>query len=134
VACKTISARRTILASLFAIGVAGGVQAQGLGNVGGGATLTGGGDDQQTTYSPGTRGASGRLAAFGGSDGDGPNWKYGAPADANPGREAWMIGGGDDAQVVYVSPHQRLDATSRREMARSGDTTPVAYIPPRQRR
>ena len=108
---NSIFARKTIFAALFAIGVAGSGQAQAVGNVvgGGSATITGGGDNTQITYSPGGAGGggavvqSGRLATFAGSDGDGPRWNYGASPDGNPGREAWMIGGGDDTQVVYGS-------------------------------
>jgi hypothetical protein len=112
-ACNTIFTRKTFLAALFAIGAAGAAQAQVAGNVvgGGGATITGGGDNTQITYSMGGAGAGsglivqlGRLAAFAGSDGDGPRVNYGAPPDGNPGHEAWMIGGGDDTQVVYVPP------------------------------
>ena len=114
-ACNTILTSKTVVASLLAIGVAGSVQAQSVGNIvgGGSATLTGGGDDQQITYSLGGAGGgttleqAGRLATFAGSDGDGPLWKYGAPPNSNPGREAWMIGGGDNTEVVYVSPRQR---------------------------
>ena len=76
------------------------------------ATITGGGDNTQIiTYSMGGAGGggspvqSGRLVTFAGSDGDGGSrWNYGAPPNGNPGREAWMTGGGDDTQVVYVSP------------------------------
>lgn len=114
---NSIFARKTIFAALFAIGVAGSGQAQAVGNVvgGGSATITGGGDNTQITYSPGGAGAgagaggggavvqSGRLATFAGSDGDGPRWNYGASPDGNPGREAWMIGGGENTQVVYGS-------------------------------
>ena len=112
-ACNTIFSRKTIFASLLAIGVAGGVQAQGVGNIvgGGSATRTGGGDDTQITYSLGGAGAgggsvvqSGRLATFAGSDGDSSLWTYGAAPDGSPGREAGLTGGGDDTQVVYVSP------------------------------
>ena len=79
------------------------------GNVvgGGGATLSGGGDDMRITYSTGGAGAgsgvlaqSGRLARFvGGSDG--PQVEYLTPAPADTGREARLVGGGEDAQVVY---------------------------------
>ena len=48
----------------------------------------------------------GRQVAGGDGDG-GARWNYGAPPDGNPGREAWMVGGGEDTQVVYVSPRQR---------------------------
>ena len=112
-ACNTIFTRKTIFAALFAIGAAGSAQAQSVGNIvgGGSATITGGGDNTQITYSLGGAGGggsvfqSGRLVTFAGSDGDGGSrWNYGAPPDGNPGREAWMIGGGDNTQVVYVSP------------------------------
>ena len=116
-ACDTIFLRRTIFASLLAIGAAGSVQAQVVGNVvgGGSATITGGGDNTRITYSAGGAGGgggpvvqSGRLVTFAGSDGDGgARWNYGAPPDGNPGREAWMVGGGEDTQVVYVAPRQR---------------------------
>jgi len=109
-AYNTIFTRKTILAALLAIGVAGSAQAQVVG--GGGATFTGGGDDSIITYNAGGAGDGtryeqlGRTVTFGNSDGS-PSWTYGpAPASA-PGREAWMIGGGDDRQVVYVSPYQR---------------------------
>jgi hypothetical protein len=112
---NTILTRKIILASLLAIGVAGGAQAQGIGNVvgGGGATLAGGSDDQLITYSLGGAGGggtfvqSGRLVTFAGSDGDGPHWHRAPQSDGNPGSEAWMIGGGDDRRVVYVSPPKR---------------------------
>ena len=80
------------------------------GNVvgGGGATLSGGGDDMRITYSTGGAGGgggvltqSGRLAGFAGTDGDGPQVAYLAPAPAGAGREARLVGGGEDAQVVY---------------------------------
>ena len=113
----------TAFASLFAFALAAGAaQAQAPrdgtavaldGNVVGGgvATLSGGGDDATITYSTGGAGGgmtfhaqAGRVARFVGSDGDGPVVQYGPPADTNPGREAWLVGGGDDAQVVYVRP------------------------------
>jgi hypothetical protein len=114
-ACNTIFARKTIFAALFAIGAAGSAQAQGNIVGGGSATITGGGDNTQITYSMGGAGGggglavqSGRLVTFAGSDGDGGSrWNYGAPPDGNPGREAWMTGGGDNADVVYTSPYQR---------------------------
>ncbi len=81
------------------------------GNVvgGGGATMSGGGDDMAITYSTGGAGAgsgvlsqSGRLARFAGSHGDGALVEYLTPAvPADPGREAWLLGGGDNAEVVY---------------------------------
>ena len=81
------------------------------GNVvgGGGATLSGGGDDMRITYSVSGAGGgggvltqSGRLAGFAGSHGDGQVVEYLAPAaPVGPGREAWMVGGGDNAEVIY---------------------------------
>ena len=79
------------------------------GNVvgGGGATMSGGGDNMTITYSTGGAGAgsgvltqSGRLARFAGSN-DGLQVEYLTPAPAGPGREARLVGGGEDAQVVY---------------------------------
>jgi len=117
--------KRTAFASLFALALAlaaGAAQAQAPrdgtavaldGNVVGGgvATLSGGGDDATITYSAGGAGGgmtfhtqAGRTARFAGTDGDGPVVRYSAPADTNPGREAWLVGGGDDAQVVYIRP------------------------------
>ena len=114
--------RNTLFATLIALGAAGAAQAQAPrdgsaaalgGNVVGGgvATLSGGGDNATVTYSTGGAGGgmtfhsqSGRAAGFAGTDGDGPVVRYSAPADTNPGREAWLVGGGDDAQVVYIRP------------------------------
>jgi len=112
---NTALARKTIFASLLAIGIAGSAQAQGVGNIvgGGSTTLTGGGDDRTITYSAGGAGGGGRyeqpgrIATFGGNSGGSPYWTYGAPAASTPGIEAWMVGGGEDRQVVYVSPYQR---------------------------
>ncbi len=79
------------------------------GNVvgGGGATLSGGGDDMQITYSAGgagggmaTHSQSGRLARFAGNS-DGLQVEYLTSAPANPGPSARLVGGGDDAEVVY---------------------------------
>ena len=131
-AANTIFTTKTILASLVAVGIAGAAQAQApstfnttghapgqqVGNIAGGgsATLSGGGDDLSITYSAGGAGGgggggvlaqSGRFARFAGSHGDGLLVEYGAPADTNPGREAWKTGGGDNAEVVYTSPYQR---------------------------
>ncbi len=88
--------------------------------VGGGAGATiFGGDDMAITYSAAGAGAgggafaqAGRLARFAGTDGDGPRVEYSAPVPpaipgGGTGREAWLVGGGDDAQVVYASPHRR---------------------------
>jgi hypothetical protein len=79
------------------------------GNVvgGGGATLSGGGDDMVIAYSTGGAGGggvltqSGRLARFASTDGDGPLVEYLTAAPAGAGREARLVGGGEDAQVVY---------------------------------
>jgi hypothetical protein len=30
--------------------------------------------------------------------------QYATPADTDPGREAWLLGGGDNAEVVYIRP------------------------------
>ena len=130
-AANTRFTTKTIFASLLAIGIAGGAQAQApstfdvagqapgqqVGNIegGGGATLSGGGDNMTITYSvPGAGGGggvlsqSGRLARFAGTHGDGLLVEYAAPAaSADPGREAWLTGGGDNAQVTYTSPYQR---------------------------
>ena len=113
----------TAFASLAALALAAGAaQAQAPrdgsaaaldGNVVGGgiATLSGGGDDATVTYSAGGAGGgmafhsqAGRAAGFAGTDGDGPVVRYSAPADTNPGREAWLLGGGDNAEVVYTRP------------------------------
>jgi hypothetical protein len=82
---------------------------------GGGATISGGGDDMVITYSAGGAGGGGafaqggRLARFTGTDGDGLQVEYSAPVPpavpgAGTGREAWLIGGGDNTLVVYASP------------------------------
>ena len=76
---------------------------------GGGATISGGGDNMTITYSTGGAGGgsgvlsqSGRLARFSGSHGDGSLVEYLTPAPpVDDAREAWLVGGGDDAQVVY---------------------------------
>ncbi len=102
--------RTTLTASLFALALAGAAQA--YDPIGGGsATIAGGGDNLTITYSTGGAGGgmtfhsqSGRLARFAGSHGDGPVVQYSAPADTNPGREAWLLGGGDNAEVVYTRP------------------------------
>jgi hypothetical protein len=112
-----------VYAALLAAGLAAGAaQAQaphsatgwmpgGGGNVVGGglgATLFGGGDDAVVVY--GGTGAGGGAAGLAqpvpparvaGNHGDGPQVEYLAPAGAGLGREAWVTGGGDDAQVVY---------------------------------
>ncbi len=130
-AANTRFTTKTIFASLVAIGIAGGAQAQApstfniagqapgqqVGNIAGGgsATISGGGDDLTITYSaPGAGGGggvlsqSGRLARFASTHGDGLLVEYGAPAaSADAGREAWLTGGGDNAQVVYPSSDSR---------------------------
>ena len=98
---------RTALASLFALALAGTAQAyQPIG--GGSATISGGGDDLAITYSAGgagggmaTHSQSERLARFAGSHGDGQVVEYLAPAPSNPGPSARLVGGGDNAEVVY---------------------------------
>ncbi len=104
---STAFASFAILAAFAAAPLAARAEA---GNVvgGGGATITGGGDDMRITYSAGGAGAgsgvltqSGRLAGFAGSHGDGLLVEYLAPAPAGAGREARLVGGGEDAQVVY---------------------------------
>ncbi len=99
--------RTTLTASLFALALAGAAQAHDP--IGGGsATITGGGDNLAITYSAGgagggmaTHSQSGRLARFAGSHGDGQLVEYLAPAPANPGPSARLVGGGDNAEVVY---------------------------------
>ena len=103
---STAFASLAILAALAAAPLAARAEA---GNVvgGGGATITGGGDDMRITYSAGGAGGggvlaqSGRLARFAGSHGDGLLVEYLAPAPAGAGREAQLVGGGDNAEVVY---------------------------------
>ena len=105
--------KHTAFASLFALALAAGAAHAEAGNIvgGGGATISGGGDNMAITYSTGGAGGgstvhtqSGRLAGFTGSHGDGQLVEYLAPAPAEVGREAWLVGGGDDAKVVYVHP------------------------------
>jgi hypothetical protein len=47
---------------------------------------------------------TGRTARFAGSDGSGPRFEYGPSAAVEAGREAWVTGGGGDAQVTYGRP------------------------------
>ena len=111
-------------ASLFALALAAGAaQAQAPrdggaaaleGNVVGGgvATITGGGDNTTITYSAG--GAGGGMAfhaqaprlaqARNNAGGGGVSVEYLEPETAPPGREAWLLGGGDNAEVVYARP------------------------------
>ena len=108
--------KRIALAALLATGLAAGAahaqapSAWGGNIVGGGlaGTLHGGGDNAQVTYArPGAGGGgmhlmqTGRLGRFVGSDGGGPKFEYAAAGAAEAGREAWVTGGGDDAQVTY---------------------------------
>ncbi len=103
--------KHTAFASLFALALAAGAAHAEAGNVvgGGGASISGGGDNMAITYSTGGAGAgsgvltqSGRIARFAGTHGDGSLVEYLAPAvPADPGREAWLLGGGDNAEVVY---------------------------------
>ena len=77
---------------------------------GGGATLSGGGDDMTVTYSRGGAGGGasyaqpGRIATFTGNSGGNPSWTYAVPAPGGVGREARIVGGGEDTQVVYIDP------------------------------
>ena len=100
--------KRTAFASLFSFALAAGAaHAQVVG--GGAATISGGGDDMVITYSAGGAGGgsgvltqSGRLARFAASHGDGSLVEYLTPAvPADPGREAWLLGGGENTEVVY---------------------------------
>jgi hypothetical protein len=106
---STAFASLALLAAFAAAPLA--ARAAEAGNVvgGGSATISGGGDDMRIAYSIGGAGGggggvltqSGRLAGFAGTDGDGLQVAYLAPAPAGAGREAWLVGGGEDAQVVY---------------------------------
>ena len=112
-----MTTKRIALAALLATGLAAGAaQAQapsssGGSVVGGGvsAMLVGGGDNAQVTYArPGAGegggmhlAQAGRSARFAGSDGSGPKFEYAAAGAAETGREAWVTGGGGDAQVTY---------------------------------
>ncbi|MCB4825314.1 hypothetical protein [Roseicella aerolata] len=108
---NTILGRKAIFTSLLAIGVAGSAQAQVLG--GGNASISGGGDDRTITYSSEGAGGGarheqlGRSVTFASNSGGSPSWTYGPAPASPPGREAWLLGGGEDIQVTYVSPHQR---------------------------
>ncbi len=108
--------RIAALAALLATGLAAGAahaqapSAWGGNIVGGGlgAMLLGSGDNAQVVYGqPGAGGGgmhlvqTGRLGRFAGSDGGSPKFEYGPPAASDAGREAWVTGGGDDAQVTY---------------------------------
>ncbi|MBL6458226.1 hypothetical protein JMJ55_23085 [Belnapia sp. T6] len=78
---------------------------------GGGATIEGGGDNMTISYSTYGAGSGGGMpsqpplfARFAGSLGDGPAVEYLTMAPANPSREAWLVGGGDNAALVYAQP------------------------------
>ncbi len=115
--------RDALFASVIALGAAGAAHAQApdaAGGVPGGGSIVGGGlsgmligsgDDARVVYArPGAGGGgmhlaqTGRLGRFAGSHGDGPKFEYGPPATIDAGREAWVTGGGDDAQVTYGRP------------------------------
>ncbi len=131
-ATNILFTRKALFASLLATGIAGSAQAQApstfntagqapgqqVGNIAGGgngATISGGGDDLSITYSAGGAGGggagwgtTGSVARFASTHGDGLLVEYVALASApGPGREAWLTGGGDNAEVAYASPHQR---------------------------
>ena len=104
---STAFASLAVVAALAAAPLAARAEAGGVVG-GGGATLSGGGDNMTITYSTGGAGGggvltqSGRLARFAGGQGDGGlQVEYLTPAPADPGREAWLVGGGDNADVVY---------------------------------
>jgi hypothetical protein len=77
---------------------------------GGGASLSGGGDDRIITHdSAGAGGGAsfeqpGRIATFAGNSGGSPSWTYAMPAPGGIGREARIVGGGENTQVVYIDP------------------------------
>ena len=111
---STAFASLALLAALAAAPLA--ARAAEAGNVvgGGSATISGGGDDMRITYSAGGAGGgggvlsqSGRFARFAGTHGDGLLVEYFTAGTAGTGREAWLTGGGDNAEVAYASPHQR---------------------------
>ena len=111
--------KRTALASLFALALAAGAaQAQAPrdgsaaaldGNVvgGGSATIVGGGDNTAILYSGTGAGSGGGLQAQAPRLARARNGYGGVPVDylepetASPGREAWLVGGGDNAEVVF---------------------------------
>ena len=103
--------KRTAFASLFALVLAAGAAHADSVVGGGAATITGGGDNMTVTYStggaggggPALRSQPGRLARPTGTP-SGTGVEYLEPAPSDPGREAWMLGGGDNAEVVYVRP------------------------------
>ena len=114
--------RNALFASLIALGAAGEAQAldtTGLavpatGNAvgGGGATIVGGGDNTTILYSGAGAGPGGAIQAQpprlarARNGYAGLSVEYLEPETASPGREAWLLGGGDNAQVVYGDPHR----------------------------
>jgi hypothetical protein len=130
-AANILFTQKTLFASLLAIGIAGGAQAQApstlditghapgqqVGSIvggGTGASLQGGGDDLVIQYNqPGAGGGGvgweqpGRFARFASAQGDGLQVEYFTSGPAGMGREAWVTGGGDNTEVAYTSPYQR---------------------------
>jgi hypothetical protein len=116
--------RNALFASVIALGAAGAAQAQApdttgfavpaTGNVvgGGGATIVGGGDNTTILYSGTGAGPGGTIQAQAPRLARARNGYHGLsveylePETAPPGREAWMVGGGDNAQVVYSDPRR----------------------------
>lgn len=76
---------------------------------GGGATMTGGGDNMAITYSRSGAGGGasyeqlGQPTSFDRSAGDNGYTGYEAPVAVAPGRNAWLV----DGEVVYVDPWAR---------------------------
>jgi hypothetical protein len=121
--------RNTVFASLIALSAAGASAAQaqapdttgfivpatgGIVGGGGGAAIVGGGDNLVILYSGAGAGAgpggalqaqAPRLARARNGYG-GVSIDYLEPETAPPGREAWVVGGGDNAQVVYSDPRR----------------------------
>ncbi len=121
--------KRIALASLFTLAISvGAAQAYGVdastipgqgpgatGHVagGGGAVISGGGDNAVIVYSTGGAGGGGvwtqvpRIAALtNGKLGAGSGFtggEYTEPERAR-GREAWIVGGGDNTEVLYAKP------------------------------
>jgi hypothetical protein len=119
--------RNALFASVIALGAAGAAGAAhaqapdvstghvpaAAGNVVGGgvASIAGGGEDRVITYADVGAGAGQtvlaqppRLARARNINGS-LSVEYLQPETARPGREAWLVGGGDEAQVVYRNPH-----------------------------
>ena len=102
---STAFASLAILASFAAVPLAAHAETSNVVG-GGGAMIIGGGDDMRISYNTSGAGGggllvqSGRLARFAGSHGDGQLVEYLTPTPAGTGRTVWLIGGGDDAQVV----------------------------------